>query len=165
MEERGNFVNMLRAEELSAPERRVRGVKPMSAEKLVGNWTLVSWQVVSDGAVTEPFGVRPKGHLILTREGRSIAITTAAVRAAGESQAARAALHRSMLAYTGKYRVEGDEFITKVDVSWNEGWNGTEQQRRFRLEGDTLFIESAPAPSITSPGKTDFRRMVWRRER
>ena len=52
-----------------------------------------------------------------------------------------------------------------VDTSWNEGWNGTEQRRRFRLEGDTLFIESAPAPSITSPGKTDFRRMVWRRDR
>ena len=137
----------------------------MSADRLVGNWTLVSWQVVRGDEVTQPFGSSPKGHLVLTPQGRSIAITTAERRAAGESEAERAALHKSMLAYTGKYRIEGDEFITTVDTSWNEGWNGTEQRRRFRLEGDTLFIESAPAPSITAPGKTDFRRMVWQRER
>jgi len=70
-----------------------------------------------------------------------------------------------MLAYTGKYRLEGDEFITTVDASWNEVWNGTEQRRRFSIEGDKLFIESAPAPSILFPGKVDFRRIVWERER
>jgi hypothetical protein len=35
----------------------------------------------------------------------------------------------------------------------------------FRIEGDKLFIESAPAPSIVFPGKTDFRRIVWEREK
>ena len=94
-----------------------------------------------------------------------MALTTAESRVPGESDSDRAALHKSMLAYTGKYRVEGDEFITTVDASWNEGWNGTEQRRRFRFEGDKLFIESAPAPSITSPGKVDFRRIVWEREK
>jgi hypothetical protein len=92
-------------------------------------------------------------------------VTTAEGRAPGESEAERAALHRSMLAYTGKYRLEGDEFITTVDASWNESWNGAEQRRRFRLDGGELFIESAPAPSIVSPGKVDFRRIVWEREK
>jgi hypothetical protein len=87
-------------------------------------------------------------------------VTTAETRTPGESEPERAALHRSMLAYTGKYRIEGN-----VDASWNEGWNGSEQRRRFRLDGDKLFIESAPAPSIVSPGKIDFRRIVWKRER
>lgn len=137
----------------------------MNAEKLVGNWKLVSWQVVTEGEVRDLFGAQPKGCLILTREGRAMALTTAEARTPGESDSARAALHRSMLAYTGKYRVEGDEFVTTVDVSWNENWNGTEQRRRFRLDGDKLFIESAPAPSILFPGKVDFRRIVWERER
>lgn len=137
----------------------------MSADAVLGNWKLVSWKVVSDGGETDAFGSKPKGHLILTREGRMMAITTAEGRTPGDSDAERAALHRSMLSYTGKFRVEGDEFITTVGASWNEGWNGKEQRRRFRLDGDTLYIESAPAPSITSPGKTDFRRMVWQRER
>lgn len=138
----------------------------MNAQSVLGNWTLVSWKVVGDdGSETDAFGAKPKGHLILTPQGRMMAITTAEGRTPGDSDAERAALHRSMLSYTGKYRVEGNEFITTVGASWNEGWNGREQRRRFRLDGDTLHIESAPAPSITSPGRTDFRRMVWQRER
>jgi len=92
-------------------------------------------------------------------------LTTGENRTGGMGDAERAALHRSMLAYTGTYRVEGSDFITTVDVSWNELWNGTEQRRHFRIEGDRLLIETEPAPSIVFPGKTDFRRLVWKREK
>ena len=92
-------------------------------------------------------------------------MTTPENRRGGMGEAERAALHKSMLAYSGKYRVEGNDFITFVDVSWNEEWNGTEQRRHFRIEGDKLFIESAPAPSVVFPGKIDFRRIVWEREK
>ena len=110
------------------------------------------------------FGPNPKGYLILTSEGRSMVLTTADNRKGGMGNAERAALHKSMLAYTGKFRIEGSDFITVVDISWNEDWNRTEQRRHFRLEGDKLFIESEPAPSIVFPGKIDFRRIVWERE-
>ena len=136
------------------------------ADGLIGTWKLVSWQVIVDNEPPQDiFGPHPKGFLILTREGRSIVVTTAENRRAGTSDGQRAALHRSMLAYSGRYRIEGNDFITVVEVSWNEEWNGTEQRRHFRIEGDKLFIESAPAPSIVFPGKTDFRRIVWQRER
>jgi len=135
------------------------------ADRLIGAWRLVSWQVIIDNQPPQDvFGSHPKGFLILTREGRSIVMATAEKRRAGMADAERAALHKSMLAYSGKYRIEGNDFITVVDVSWNEEWNGTEQRRHFRIEGDKLFIESAPAPSIVFPGKTDFRRIVWERE-
>ncbi len=135
-------------------------------EALLGNWKLVSWQVIVEGEPPQnPFGLHPKGYLVLTPQGRSIAITTAEHRTGGISDRERAELHRSMLAYTGRYRIEGDDFITTVEASWNESWNGTEQRRHFRVEGDRLFIESAPAPSIIFPGKTDYRRLVWERER
>ncbi|SHL31364.1 Lipocalin-like domain-containing protein [Bradyrhizobium lablabi] len=136
-----------------------------NSDALIGNWKLVSWQVVVGNETQNPFGQSPKGYLLLTREGRAMAITTADNRKAGDGVAERAALHKSMLAYSGRYRVEGDDFITTVDISWNEIWNGTEQRRHYRLEGDRLFIESAPAPSILYPGKTDFRRIVWEREK
>ncbi len=111
---------------------------------LVGVWKVVSWQVIVDNEPPQDvFGLHPKGYLILTREGRAIALTTADNRKPGTTDAERAALHRSMLAYTGKYRIEG----------------------HFRIEGDKLFIDSAPAPSIVFPGKTDFRRIVWEREK
>jgi Lipocalin-like domain len=132
---------------------------------LVGTWKLVSWQVVIEGQPPQDvFGSHPKGYLVLTPEGRSIVLTTAEDRRAGASDADRAALHKSMLAYSGRYRIEGNDFITHVDVSWNEEWNGTDQRRHFRLDGDKLFIESAPGPSIIYHGKTDFRRIVWERE-
>jgi hypothetical protein len=134
-------------------------------EALIGNWKLVSWRVVVGNETQNPFGSHPKGYLILTREGRSMALTTAVDRKPGDGLAERAALQNSMLAYSGKYRVDGDDFITTVDISWNEIWNGTEQRRHYRVEGDRLFIDSAPAPSITNPGKTDFRRLVWEREK
>ena len=135
------------------------------ADALIGTWKLVSWQVIVDnGPPQDLFGARPRGYLILTREGRSTVLTAAEHRRAGTDDASRAALHRSMLAYSGRYRVEGSDFVTVVDLSWNEEWNGTEQRRHFRIEGDRLLIESVPAPSIVAPGRTDFRRIVWERE-
>jgi hypothetical protein len=136
----------------------------MGFDALIGTWKLISWQVVVDGQPQDLFGSKPNGYLILTREGRAMALTTAQNRTAGEGETERAALHKSMLAYTGRYRVEGDEFVTTVDASWNEAWNGTEQRRRFRIEGDRLTIESAPAPSIVFPSKVDYRRIIWARE-
>jgi hypothetical protein len=125
-----------------------------NSDALIGNWRLVSWQVVVGEEIQNPFG-----------SSRAMAITTAGSRKPGDGVAQRAALHKSMLAYSGKYRIEGSDFITTVDISWNENWNGTEQRRHYRIEGDRLFIESAPAPSILYPGKTDFRRIVWEREK
>lgn len=140
----------------------------LAAERddLVGTWKLVSWQVIAENEPPQNlFGAHPKGYLVLTPEGRSIVLTTAENRRAGMGDTERAALHKSMLAYTGRYRVENHDFITTVEVSWNEEWNGTEQRRHFRVEGNRLLIESEPAPSIIFPGKKDFRRIVWERSK
>lgn len=137
----------------------------MAPKSLVGTWKLVSWQVIVRGRPRELFGLQPKGFLILTRGGRLMVITTAQDRIGGFSDADATALHKSMLAYTGRYRIEGDELITTVDVSWNEAWNGTEQRRRFRNDGNRLFIDTAPGPSPFFPGSTDFRRLQWERVR
>ncbi len=80
------------------------------------------------------FGSKPKGSLILTPEDRAMALTTAENRVSGDGDAERAALHKSMLAYTGRYRVEGSELVTTVDTSWNEAWNGNHSSGiRWRL--------------------------------
>jgi Lipocalin-like domain len=61
----------------------------MSAEQLIGNWKLVSWQVVTGDEAKDLFGTKPKGYMILTREGRAMTVTTAEARAPGESEAER----------------------------------------------------------------------------
>jgi len=55
----------------------------------------------------------------------------------------RADLLKSMVAYTGMYRIEGDKWITKVDVSGNPAWVGTEQARFFRFDGQPAPREHA----------------------
>ena len=67
---------------------------------------------------------------ILTGEGRKPAKTAEE----------RAALLGTLVAYTGMYRIEGDRWITKVDVAWNPEWVGTEQARNFKVEGDRLQV-------------------------
>ena len=46
------------------------------ANFLIGNWKLVSSQVIVDGEVHDLFGSNPNGYLILTPQGRLCAITT-----------------------------------------------------------------------------------------
>ena len=110
-------------------------------------------------------GARPTGYVNFTREGRVMLVITGEGRKAGTGDAERAALHKTMFAYTGKYLVEGKNLIIAIDVSWNEAWNGTEIRRVFRMEGDKLFVETAPAPSFNFPGKTSVVTAIFDRDK
>ena len=70
-----------------------------------------------------------------------------------------------MIAYSGKYRVEGKDFVTTVDMSWHEAWNGTESRCHWRIEDGKLFIETPPPPAPNFPGKTSVSRLVWERDK
>jgi hypothetical protein len=133
---------------------------------LVGSWRMVSYErILDNGAPQNGLGEHPKGFVILTPEGRAVLLTTADGRKPATRDADRAELWKSMVAYSGKYRVEGNDFITSVDVSWNEEWNGTEQRRHFKIEGDKLILTTSPAPSPIYPGKTYYARVVFEREK
>jgi hypothetical protein len=132
---------------------------------LVGSWKLVAYQiVVANEAPRAALGDHPKGYLMLTPQGRMLALLTASDRKLGSSDSERAELWKSMVAYSGKYRTEGDDFITTVDVSWNEVWNGTEQRRHYKINGDRLSIVTAPQPSPIYGGKTYHAELLWERE-
>jgi len=51
-------------------------------ERLVGSWRLLSlrMELEDTGEITEPWGTRPQGWLVLTPEGRLITVTTAGDR-------------------------------------------------------------------------------------
>ena len=135
-------------------------------ERIVGTWALES--AVYEDAVTgergHPLGLHPRGAQIATKEGRWIAVVTAESRPVPANDAERAAALRSMIAYTGRYRVEGDRIVTKVEAAWNEAWVGTEQVRIMRFEGDRLHLEGPPQPHPNLAGKTVRIIITWRRE-
>ena len=119
-----------------------------------------------ESGAREPYSsaAPPRGSLILTPEGRMMALIVGGERQPGQTDAAQAALFRTMVAYTGRYRIEGDQFITTVDVSWNEAWTGTEQRRFYTLDGDRLDILTAWLPHPTHPEHQMMRAILsWER--
>ncbi len=148
-------------------------VPAIAAERnpLAGTWRLVSSEatVEEEGKTEVHFTERPKGYLIVTPAGR---LMTVCVGGDGErkkiptSQADFCDLWKSMLAYTGSCRVEGDEIVTTVEISWYELWKGTQQRRRFNLEGDRLTIVTIPQRMGAGPRAkaTVSCKVVWERE-
>jgi hypothetical protein len=135
-------------------------------ESLIGTWKLLScvMEDVETGNQELAWGERPNGFLVLTPSRRWIVVQTAEQRESPRTDADRSAAFRSMLAYSGTYRTEGDKIVISVDIAWDEAWNGTEQVRSYRLEGDKLHIEAAPQ---AYPGfGTGIRRavLVWARD-
>jgi len=135
-------------------------------EKVLGNWRMVSFftEDVETKARNNLYGEQPRGFIGFTPTGRFFAVVTTAGRTAPKAMEEQAAAFRSTIAYSGKYRLEGDKFITKVDVAWNEAWVGTEQVRFWRIEGDKLHIQSAPIPNPNEPEKKAIAILIFERE-
>jgi Lipocalin-like domain len=66
----------------------------------------------------------------------------------------------TLVAYTGTYRLEGEEWITNLDVAWNPEWIGTEQKRFFKLEGDRLQVLTTWGVHPNWPDKGMTRRIL-----
>ena len=133
-------------------------------QKIVGNWKLVSvvYEDQESRARTPVYGEHPRGRQIATADGIWLALVTADVPKTDEE---RAQALRTMIAYTGRYRVEDGKVITKVDAAWNEGWVGGEQTRFIRFEGDRLFIESPPMPHPNQNNRVVRVIVIWDREK
>lgn len=138
------------------------------AAKVVGNWKLVS-VVYEDPQTLERtpvLGEHPRGYQIATPAGRWLALVTAEGRKPPQTDADRATALRTMISYTGLYRVENGKVITKVEAAWNEAWVGTEQVRAFRFEGDDIMhLESPPTPHPNLLGKMVRIIVTWQRDK
>jgi hypothetical protein len=136
-------------------------------KNVVGVWRLVS--VVYEDAQTKErtpvLGQHPRGRQIATAEGQWLALVTADGRPVPKTDEERAQALRTMISYTGRYRVEDGKVITKVEAAWNEAWVGGEQVRFIRFEGDRLFIESPPMPHPNVGGKVVRVIVIWDREK
>jgi Lipocalin-like domain len=136
------------------------------AKQLVGSWKLISWTIqIIGGEATEPFGPNPKGRAVFTPDEHVTFVIVAANRKPAANNEEAAALLKTVMAYTGKFTIDGDKLTTKVDMSWNELFTGQDQVRFFKLEGDKLFIRTAELASAVYPGKKVVGTLIWERER
>ena len=73
----------------------------------------------------------------------------------------RADLFKSMVGYTGTYRVDGDKIMVRADASWIQSWTGVERAQQAEVVGDRLTISA----TITAPsdGRQVLVSNVWER--
>ena len=133
---------------------------------LIGAWRLKSAYFVAQrtGARLDVLGAEPFGYAVFESSGRMISILTAGAHTRAASAADPAALHKSMVAYTGKWSIDGDKVVTQVDGAWDPIWVGTEQVRHFMFDGRTLSIRTAPLDHPSFPHEEVIGYVDWEKE-
>ncbi|HTB88650.1 MAG TPA: lipocalin-like domain-containing protein [Steroidobacteraceae bacterium] len=126
---------------------------------LIGVWQLISYQTeFQDGSPKRAmFGEHPTGYIIFTREGRLMTVIEAEGRKTPSTDSDRATLLKSLVAYSGKYRIEGDQWIASIDTAWNPAWDGTDQVRSFQIVGNRLTVTSTWQAAVNFPGSPPSR--------
>lgn len=138
----------------------------MGHENLFGVWKLISLQfVVTDtGECRDMYGADPLGYIFITPDKRMMTIITSKDRKPSDSESGDADLYKSMMAYSGPFRIEGtDQFVTEVEVSWHPGWVGTDQARTFSIVDGILSITTAETLHPMFPGQKGRGVLKWQR--
>jgi hypothetical protein len=139
-----------------------------STSPLVGTWKLTGWtlRVVGETEDKEPFGPNPKGRLVMTPDGYWIVIITGANRHLAKTADEKAALFDSVLAYSGKYTIEGEKITIQVEISGNEVFTGPNQTqiRFFKIDGQRLIVRTPEINSAALPGKKIVGTNIFERE-
>ena len=123
---------------------------------LVGVWRLKSAVIIDQesGERTETYGANVLGRAIFEATGRMIVMLVPSGRSHADSDADAAQLFRSMVAYSGRWSIDGEKFVTRVDMAWEPSWIGTEQVRYYAFDGQTLSLRTAV---IEVPARPDVR--------
>ena len=137
--------------------------------ELIGTWRQLTGRYVDNETGDERPGLslKPNGYFHFDANGRLFNVTTDSARktpaGAKPTDEEAAALHRTIIAYTGHYWVEGDKLYFDVDVSWNESWNGTRQVRTVAIDGDKMTVMADIVNPMT--GKPAVHKVTFEREK
>ncbi len=147
----------------AAPESQPLGAR------LVGHWSLESFEALSDGSAEYPFGPGAVGQITYDRAGHmAVQIMKSGRRpfasgdqAAGSVEEVSAAF-TGYVAYYGTYSVDERAGVVThhIAASMFPNWVGSEQQREVLLEGDRLTLSTPPT---LFQGRQRVFRLAWKR--
>ena len=140
----------------------------MAQNSFVGTWRLISAEHRdSDGQVAYLYGKDPVGYIMynddghmavaIASSGRSNFVSEDRVTATAEEKVAAVNTYTS---YCGTYEIRDDRVIHHVEVSLFPNRVGTDQERIFRFDDDTLSLTTPP---LLSGGKRRVGHLVWKR--
>lgn len=135
-------------------------------DHLIGTWKLVS--VIAEDTATgekrDGWGPNPEGYINYGPDGRMIVINARSDRkkptGAVPTKEEAAELFQGVLAYAGRYTVNGNEVTHHVDISWNEAWTGMDMLRIARFDGKRVHLSTKPSPDPVN-GRMSVRTMTW----
>jgi hypothetical protein len=133
---------------------------------LVGAWRLeAAYFVAQDtGDRLDLLGTEPLGYVVFAANSRMIVLLTAGGRTPTASSSEMATLFKSMIAYTGRWSIDGEKIVTHVDGAWDPSWVGTEQARYYTFDGRTLSVRTAPLDHPAFPGQKAIGYVDWQRD-
>lgn len=125
---------------------------PIQPTTLHGTWELVSFVVTSsDGrAPRHPFGRNGRGRIVYAPDGHMSAMLVAEPPGCAQSSTLETAHHLAAaekadaydrtLAYSGRWRLDGEHIHHHVDLALVAGVMGKVQTRKARLDGAILEL-------------------------
>lgn len=141
----------------------------LTASDLHGSWLLREWRIeYPDGRpATTPFGPDPVGVLIYAPDGWMSATMSwrrrtplSAVSALKADDRSKAAAFQEYLAYSGRWRLDGQRIAHDVQMSMNPSLVGTCQYRDATLRDGILTLGAAES---IGAGQQRQHSIVWRR--
>ncbi|WP_249201552.1 lipocalin-like domain-containing protein [Gluconobacter sphaericus] len=134
-------ISSVYAQEVSIPELP-KQVDPNLKKNIVGVWELVSYKVQDKetGKLIDAMGAHPRGRVIFTPDGWVAFNLEGSDRQPAKNDADRAHLMKTLVAYIGRYRVEGNQWVTSVQTAWAPEWVGTEQRRNIVVKGNEADV-------------------------
>ncbi|BCI68851.1 lipocalin-like domain-containing protein [Acetobacter aceti] len=109
---------------------------------LIGTWQLVSYQVElqETGEFIDAMGQTPRGRVIFTPDNWVAFNLEGSNRTPAETVDDHLALLNTLVAYIGRYRIEGNQWVTTVETAWAPQWVGTEQRRTVTVDGEFASV-------------------------
>lgn len=138
-------------------------------DRLLGEWTLVSWTGVDgDGAPVRHGGQFPSGELIYLASGRmSVQIQHSGRGPFGSqdwtagNEHERAAAYSTYNAYCGTFALpEPGVVVHRVEQAIHPDQLGMDKRREYVLEGDELVLRTQQVETTNGPASSELR---WRR--
>lgn len=152
---------------LILPASALLAMPPAMPPTLAGTWTLAAADVLhADGSRTADFGAKPKGLLLIDKQGHySLQIFNAdrprfsgGDKAKGSDAEYKAAVMGSSTHF-GTVSVDSarNELVFHIEGASFPNWEGQAQHRQYELKGDVLSYRVPPRPN------GDVPISVWRR--
>ena len=146
------------------------GVPAQAADNtLVGTWRIVSFERenVDTKAMSKGFGGNAMGFATYTPDGRvSFMVIDAKRKAPAQTYATddeATSMYRTMNAYSGSYRIQGDQINIHIDIASNQALTNTDTTRTFKIDGDQLTLTTPPEKNSFLKDQTTIAKLVYER--